>query len=51
VSPIVEFLPQKKSCSKQTGSFGSAGKLLVVASHTSPTFSICIVHNWELHCF
>jgi hypothetical protein len=48
---LSNFCPQKKSCSKQTGSFGSAGKLLVVASHTSPTFSICIVHNWELHCF
>jgi len=42
--------PQKKGCSKQTGSFPSAGKPHVVTSHTSPTSLICIVHNWELHC-
>jgi len=35
----------------QTGSFPSAGKPLTVTSHTSPTSSICTVHNSEVNCF
>jgi len=35
----------------QTGSFPSAGKAFIVASHTSPTSSMCSTHNLKLHCF
>jgi hypothetical protein len=42
---LANFRQKQKGCSKQTGSFPSAGKPLVDASHTSPTSSICIVHN------
>jgi hypothetical protein len=35
----------------QTGSFPSAGKPLIVTSHTSPTSSICTVHNSKVQCF
>jgi hypothetical protein len=42
---VGDFLPKKRKRLLQTGSFPSAGKSLVVASHTSPTSSICIVQN------
>jgi len=35
----------------QSGLFPSAGKALIVASHTSPISSMCTTHNLKLHCF
>jgi hypothetical protein len=35
----------------QTRSFPSSGKLVIVASHTSPTSSMCTVYNSKLHFF
>jgi hypothetical protein len=35
----------------QTGSFPSAGKALMVTSHTSPTSSMCTTQNLNWHCF